>query len=70
MHPDTHLTLQRLRGTELRRQAGEFHMARTARTPRAPHRTLRTQLGWGLVELGLRVLPDRHVLSTSSPRAV
>jgi hypothetical protein len=70
MHPDTHLTLQQLRNTELRRQADEFRLARTARAPRAPHQTLRTQLGWGLVELGLRVLPDRHVLSSSSPRAV
>ncbi|MFI6061343.1 hypothetical protein [Streptomyces sp. NPDC051286] len=70
MHPDTHLTLQRLHSTELLRQAAEFRLARTTRAPRAPHRTLRTQLGWGLVELGLRVLPDRHVLATSSPRAV
>ncbi|MFG2560840.1 hypothetical protein [Streptomyces sp. NPDC048496] len=67
MHPDTHLTLQRLHSTELRRQADGFRLTRTAR---APHRTLRTQLGWGLIELGLRVLPDRHALSTSSPRAV
>ncbi|MEW2488668.1 hypothetical protein [Streptomyces sp. NPDC048411] len=67
MHSDTHLTLQRLRSTELHRQADEFRMARTVRAPR---RSLRTQLGWGLVELGLHVLPNRHVLSTSSPRAV
>ncbi|GAA3484259.1 hypothetical protein [Streptomyces yanii] len=70
MHPDTHLMLQHLHGAELHRQADEFRMSLTARAPRAPHRTLRAQLGWGLVELGLRVLSDRRALSAPSPRAV
>ncbi|WP_326765831.1 hypothetical protein OG978_15705 [Streptomyces sp. NBC_01591] len=54
MHSDTHLLLHSLRSTELRQHATEFHLAPT--TPRAG---LRTRLGWGLVELGLRILP-RH----------
>ncbi|MET9656640.1 hypothetical protein [Streptomyces sp. NPDC006510] len=54
MHSDTHLLLHNMRSTELRQYATEFDLAQTA------SRTgLRTRLGWGLVELGLRILP-RH----------
>ncbi|MFE3180815.1 hypothetical protein ACFXKR_07915 [Streptomyces violascens] len=47
MHSDTHLLLHHLRAAELETEA------RTAlpREPRAP----RAQLGWTLVELGLRL---------------
>jgi hypothetical protein len=76
MNPETHLTLHHLRSTELREQAVEFHTARTAgstgtpRTIRSSPRTLRTQLGWTLVELGLRILPGRESIACGSPRTV
>ncbi|MFI6053095.1 hypothetical protein ACIBCO_23815 [Streptomyces violascens] len=47
MHSDTHLLLHHLRAADLETEA------RTA-LPREP-RALRTQLGWILVELGLRL---------------
>ncbi|MET8327255.1 hypothetical protein [Streptomyces sp. NPDC005181] len=70
MHPDTHLTLPHLRSAELRQQAAEFRAPRKPRAPRAPRAGLRTQLGWTLVELGLRVLPNgrprhAHALRTA-----
>ncbi|WP_328677424.1 hypothetical protein OG905_25195 [Streptomyces sp. NBC_00322] len=46
MHPDVHLQLHSIRADELRREA-------TLRPRRAP---IRTQLGWVLVELGLRLM--------------
>ncbi|MEV4329647.1 hypothetical protein AB0K02_03765 [Streptomyces sp. NPDC049597] len=46
MHADIHLRLHELRAEELRTEA-----ARHVRRER-----LRTQLGWALVELGLRLL--------------
>ncbi|WAL95769.1 hypothetical protein NOO62_15485 [Streptomyces sp. Je 1-369] len=47
MHPDVHLMLHDTRAQELRRTA-------PARGPRS--RFLRAQLGWHLVELGLRLV--------------
>ncbi|MGW2177878.1 hypothetical protein ACWCXX_07240 [Streptomyces sp. NPDC001732] len=76
MNPETHLSLHHLRSTELREQAAEFRTARTSRSTRAPRTarpsswTLRTQLGWTLVELGLRILPGRESFVCRSPRAV
>ncbi|WP_328538499.1 hypothetical protein [Streptomyces sp. NBC_00344] len=52
MHADMYLQLHRERTAELHRQAAEY-----ARAPH-PHR-IRHQLGWTLVELGLRLtLPE------------
>ena len=76
MNPETHLSLFRARSTELQEQAVEFRTAREAgsadslRTVHSSPRTLRTQLGWALVELGLRVLPGRESLACHSPRTV
>ncbi|MER6104339.1 hypothetical protein ABT115_18935 [Streptomyces sp. NPDC001832] len=63
MHPDTHLQLHAARSTELRRQADEFRLM-----PRTPREDLRTRLGWTMVELGLRLIPNRPTLSAHSPR--
>ncbi|MYS07189.1 hypothetical protein GTW71_12230 [Streptomyces sp. SID6041] len=52
MHPDIHLQLHRLHAAELHDEAA----ATAPRTPdRTPGRVLRVQLGWRLVELGLRL---------------
>ncbi|MFD3945794.1 hypothetical protein [Streptomyces sp. NPDC058579] len=56
MHADVHLLLHDLRAAELR-AAAELHTAASASTeghslPRTP---VRAQLGWTLVELGLRL---------------
>ncbi|MFE9400223.1 hypothetical protein ACFYNY_00405 [Streptomyces sp. NPDC006530] len=54
MHSDTHLLLHHQRAAELAAEAREA-------LPREPH--LRAQLGWIMVELGLRLTqrePRRH----------
>ncbi|MFB7740423.1 hypothetical protein ACFC08_40285 [Streptomyces sp. NPDC056112] len=51
MHAETHLILHRTRAAELQAQATAHHAAARARQPG----TLRAQLGWTLVELGLRL---------------
>ncbi|BAU83587.1 hypothetical protein SLA_2665 [Streptomyces laurentii] len=48
MHSDVHLTLHRLTATELR------HTADTA-APMVPSAPVRVQLGWKLVEFGLKL---------------
>ncbi|MFH8472810.1 hypothetical protein [Streptomyces sp. NPDC018000] len=63
MHPDTHLQLHAARSTELRHKADEFCLV-----PRAPRKRMRTQLGWTMVELGLRLIPNQPTPSTHSPR--
>ncbi|MCM2413834.1 hypothetical protein [Streptomyces sp. RKAG290] len=65
MHPHTHLQLHRIRSAELRRQAADFRLAALCRAPRAD---LRTQLGWTMVELGLRLIPDRSAMPSRAPR--
>ncbi|MFF0431868.1 hypothetical protein ACFYU9_06545 [Streptomyces sp. NPDC004327] len=58
MHADVHLTLHRLTATELREAAATT-------VPAAP---LRVQLGWKLVEFGLRLAvpePRRTTVSTA-----
>ncbi|MFF0274692.1 MULTISPECIES: hypothetical protein [unclassified Streptomyces] len=56
MHPDIHLQLHRLHAAELRNEA-----AAAPRAPgRPPGRLLRVQLGWRLVELGLRLATPPH----------
>lgn len=52
MHADIHLQLHALTSAELRREAAADRTYAPTRTPAAP---LRIQLGWKLVELGLRM---------------
>ncbi|MEV7860230.1 hypothetical protein AB0O86_15685 [Streptomyces hirsutus] len=54
MHIETHLALHRIRVAELRAEADEHRLATAARRPRRPQ-SLRTRLGWALVEVGLRL---------------
>ncbi|MFF2962119.1 hypothetical protein ACFVT1_24995 [Streptomyces sp. NPDC057963] len=63
MHPDTHLQLHAVRSAELRHQADEFRFSL-----RVPRRNLRTRLGWTMVELGLRLIPNRPTPAFHSPR--
>lgn len=60
MHSETHLTLHRLRDTELRTQAEEYRLAASVGRPRA----LRARLGWTLVELGLRLAAAPRTAAT------
>ncbi|AZM53519.1 hypothetical protein DMA15_13805 [Streptomyces sp. WAC 01529] len=53
MHPDIHLRLHHDRAAKLR------HAAPPRRT--RPHPRIRTQLGWTLVELGLRLVSSSGV---------
>lgn len=56
MHPDVHLLLHHARAAELRRA-----------TPLpTSHRRLRSQLGWTMVELGLRMVNSSE-LSRPAP---
>ncbi|MDQ1010512.1 hypothetical protein QFZ82_004997 [Streptomyces sp. V4I23] len=57
MHADIHLRLHDLRAEELRAEAARH----------VPRERLRTQLGWVLVELGLRLL--RQPPGCTGPRA-
>ncbi|MFD8693059.1 hypothetical protein [Streptomyces sp. NPDC059651] len=66
MHPETHLALHRIRSAELRDQADDFRLLR--HLPTGPGKDLRTRLGWTMVELGLRVLPDRTAMVPRAPR--
>ncbi|MFE1550454.1 hypothetical protein [Streptomyces sp. NPDC058718] len=52
MHADIHLQLHALASAELRREAAADRTCEPTRTPTTP---LRIQLGWKLVELGLRM---------------
>lgn len=54
MSADIHLQLHALRGAELRTEAAEFRLSRSAGA-RRPGR-LRGLLGWFLVDLGLRLV--------------
>nr|WP_078594931.1 hypothetical protein [Streptomyces sp. NRRL S-920] len=62
MHPDIHLRLHHDRAADLRRAA----------PPRRRRPRLRTQLGWTLVELGLRLVsssgPRRPCSAPAAPR--
>ncbi|MFJ2934078.1 hypothetical protein ACIO8G_15060 [Streptomyces sp. NPDC087219] len=53
MHADIHLQLHQL-------HAAELHRAAATTAPRVPGPTLRVQLGWTLVELGLRLATPAH----------
>ncbi|OUC99261.1 hypothetical protein [Streptomyces swartbergensis] len=50
MHPDIHLALHHARAAELRVEAGAQSPVRTR-----PAHSLRTRLGWTLIEVGLRL---------------
>lgn len=52
MHADIHLQLHALASAELRREAAATRRHTPAHEPSSP---LRVQLGWKLVELGLRM---------------
>ncbi|MFC9700135.1 hypothetical protein ACFTWD_05500 [Streptomyces sp. NPDC056943] len=52
MHADIHLHLHALTATELQSEAAAARRSAAGQTPTAP---LRVQLGWKLVELGLRM---------------
>ncbi|MEU3746110.1 MULTISPECIES: hypothetical protein [Streptomyces] len=52
MHADIHLQLHTLAATELRHAAAAFRRQAAEQAPTTP---LRIQLGWMLVELGLRM---------------
>ncbi|MFF1922538.1 hypothetical protein ACFVW8_18460 [Streptomyces sp. NPDC058221] len=65
MHPDTHLRLHRIRSAELQRQAADFSLGHHCRAPR---KSLRTRLGWTMVGLGLRLIPDRSATPSCAPR--
>ncbi|GGT27531.1 hypothetical protein [Streptomyces purpureus] len=66
MHADIHLRMHELRSTELRHEAAAAallpHRSSEARAARAAH-AVRAQVGWALVELGLR-------LAAPQPRTV
>lgn len=64
MHPDTHLQLHRIRSAELRLQADHFRLDHQ----RTPRKDLRARLGWTMVELGLRLIPDRSAVPSRTPR--
>ncbi|MFI0983540.1 hypothetical protein ACH4SP_41840 [Streptomyces sp. NPDC021093] len=70
MHPDTFRHLHAARSAELRQQAAVGRQARsaaredTSRHPAHTHR-IRTQLGWALVELGLRLVRTTAAATTT-----
>ncbi|MGX4691931.1 hypothetical protein [Streptomyces sp. JNUCC 63] len=51
MHAETHLALHRARAAELQAEAVAYRLVTLAKRPGA----LRTQLGWTLVGVGLRL---------------
>ncbi len=57
MHPDTFHHLHHARSADLRREATAHRRAAEAQHPGVPdHRDVRAQLGWLMVELGLRLV--------------
>ncbi|MFI1187729.1 hypothetical protein [Streptomyces californicus] len=60
MHADVHHLLHTFESAELRSGASEFRLPRT---------TLRTRIGWTLVEVGLRLTVQGRETVTSAPRA-
>ncbi|WP_406058683.1 hypothetical protein OG462_17705 [Streptomyces sp. NBC_01077] len=62
MHADIHLQLHQLHAAELHREAaGRRHPApRPSTSASTSTSTLRVQLGWRLVELGLRLATPAH----------
>ncbi|WP_406117841.1 hypothetical protein [Streptomyces anulatus] len=60
MHADVHHLLHTARASELHCRATAFHLPRTS---------LRSRVGWTLVEVGLRLTQSRDTAATSAPRA-
>ncbi|WP_069753790.1 hypothetical protein [Streptomyces sp. EN16] len=60
MHADVHHLLHTARATELRDEAAAFRLPRTS---------LRSRVGWTLVEVGLRLTQSRDAAATTAPRA-
>ncbi|MBK0376736.1 hypothetical protein I3215_28360 [Streptomyces sp. RB110-1] len=60
MHADVHHLLHTFESAELRSGAGEF---------RLPRATLRTQIGWTLVEVGLWLTAQGRDTAAPAPRA-
>ncbi|MFE2978727.1 hypothetical protein [Streptomyces sp. NPDC059258] len=58
MHADVHHLLHTIESAELRSKAGEFPLPRTS---------LRTRVGWTLVEVGLRLTAQGR--DAAAPRA-
>ncbi|MGW6287199.1 hypothetical protein [Streptomyces sp. NPDC055107] len=59
MHPDVHRVLHTARASELQREATAFRLPRTS---------LRTRVGWTLVEVGLRLTQSQDGSATRAPR--
>jgi hypothetical protein len=61
MHPDMHLSLERLRSAELRAEASRWRLAREHRRTLPPRWAAGvTALGWTLVTAGLRLISLPH----------
>ncbi|MGW7093643.1 hypothetical protein [Streptomyces sp. NPDC054874] len=58
MHADVHHLLHTARASELHHEAARFHLPRTS---------LRTRVGWALVEVGLRLTTQSR--EATAPRA-
>ncbi|MFJ6700763.1 hypothetical protein ACIQM4_32600 [Streptomyces sp. NPDC091272] len=56
MHVDSFLHLHAVRSADLRREAAAERLARSAARARSHGHDVRGQLGWALVELGLRLV--------------
>lgn len=59
MHADVHHLLHAARASELHDEAAAFRLPRT---------TLRTRVGWTLVEVGLRLTQSRDTGAPAAPR--
>ncbi|WP_371623716.1 hypothetical protein OG245_13220 [Streptomyces sp. NBC_01116] len=59
MHADVHHVLHTARASELQREATAFRLPRTS---------LRTRVGWTLVEVGLRLAQSQDRSATRAPR--
>ncbi|MGW0336180.1 hypothetical protein ACWD0J_30760 [Streptomyces sp. NPDC003011] len=62
MHPDIHLALHHARTAELQALADTHRLATGARQ----RHSLRTRLGWALVEVGLRLATPKPAFAPSS----
>ncbi|MFJ8972582.1 MULTISPECIES: hypothetical protein [Streptomyces] len=60
MHADVHHLLHTARASELRCEATAFRLPRTS---------LRSRVGWTLVEVGLRLTQSRDTAPPTAPRA-
>ncbi|MCX5200908.1 hypothetical protein OG897_05450 [Streptomyces sp. NBC_00237] len=56
MHPETFRHLHNARSNDLQRQAAADRRAAAAPKADLPRKDVRSQLGWALVELGLRLV--------------